>query len=368
MITPLTKIISKLGLGKIMYSALRPFFHKKVNYNTEIVRQSLELLEGVSPNPNKSCVLSENNLITCQYDLQVIIPAYKTGQYIERCIDSVISQETSYRILVVVINDGSPDNIWEILQKYKNENRIEIISQENRGFSGARNRGLKFIKARYVTFLDSDDELIGSIDHLLQVANKTNADVVEAGYVTFNDMGDLRTYRHDDLVTDKATKLLYGYPWGKIFKAELFAGICFPEGYWFEDTIMAFIIYPLCKRVVTDSSMFYHYRINPQGITAKAKYYSIMIDSYWITERLLMDRVKLGLSNEDFYEVMLGQVRMNYNRIKLLKRKDINLAVFILTVNLWKKYFGVSNAVQSPLATILTDEDYYAYKLFCELR
>ena len=59
--------------------------------------------------------------------------------------------------MVVVINDGSPDSSREKLRKYKGLDKVVIIDQENRGFSGARNTGLKHIKAKNVTFVDSDD-------------------------------------------------------------------------------------------------------------------------------------------------------------------------------------------------------------------
>ncbi len=101
-------------------------------------------------------------------------------------MDSVLSQNTKYHILQTIVNDGSPDHSRDILSKYEHLPNVEIINQENQGFSGARNAGLKVIKGKYVAFLDFDDILsVGSIDVLMDKVIATDADIVEGGYATF---------------------------------------------------------------------------------------------------------------------------------------------------------------------------------------
>lgn len=91
------------------------------------------------------------------------------------------------------------------------------------------------------------------------------------------------------------------------------------------------------------------------------------MDTFWITEELLKDRTILGLENDTaFANVMLEQVRMNYNRLKSLGNKDIQRSVFILTSRLWLKYFnGIK--IQSPLAKALSQNDFLRYRLVLEL-
>lgn len=362
------KIIRKLHLNKMIYKFVKPFVHDMVENKEKDVYAARYLLNNVSANPANSCLCTpkENSYI---YDLQVIIPTYKTAQYIERCIDSVLSLPTSRRLVVTVVNDGSPDNTAEVLKKYDTEARVEVITQENRGFSGARNRALDSIKARYVTFLDSDDEfLVGvKIDDVLRFVDDNDIDIYECGYVKFNDKKDLNVFCHENSVSDNGYGLFYGFPWGKIFKSELFSRIHFPKGYWFEDTVMAFVIFPLARKVATSSQLLYHYRINPEGITSKSRGNVKTLDTYWITEQLLADRAALGLRNDEkFAEVMLNQVRMNYNRIRKLGRIDIDRAVFVLTAKLWENYFH-NLKTKSPLANALVNRDFLQYRLVLEL-
>jgi glycosyltransferase involved in cell wall biosynthesis len=86
----------------------------------------------------------------------VIIPTYKTAQYIAETLDSVLAQ-TFTDFEIIVVNDGSPDTpeLEQVLQPYVS--RIHYIVQSNRGLSGARNTAMRVARGEYVAFLDSDD-------------------------------------------------------------------------------------------------------------------------------------------------------------------------------------------------------------------
>jgi glycosyltransferase involved in cell wall biosynthesis len=91
--------------------------------------------------------------------VSVIIPFYNTAPYLRRCLDSVLSQDlTEYEI--ICINDGSTDDSLLIAEEYADQfENIRIISQENRGLSNARNRGMDAAHGEYFLFVDSDDYL-----------------------------------------------------------------------------------------------------------------------------------------------------------------------------------------------------------------
>lgn len=83
-----------------------------------------------------------------------------------------------------LVNDGSTDKTPELLERYRADPRVEILTQANRGLSGARNRALEHIRGRYILFVDSDDTLRkGAVEALLSKAMETNADIVQGGFV-----------------------------------------------------------------------------------------------------------------------------------------------------------------------------------------
>lgn len=89
--------------------------------------------------------------------ISIIIPVYNSAQYIGECIQSVLDQ--TYRCLeVLMIDDGSVDGSREICENISERDaRFVVISQEHRGVSAARNRGLENATGQYLFFLDSDD-------------------------------------------------------------------------------------------------------------------------------------------------------------------------------------------------------------------
>ncbi len=149
---------------------------------------AVSLLHSYSPDPSTSCMA--NNVLNQQYDLQIIVPAYNVEQYVAECLESILTQKTHYSYLVTVVNDGSTDKTPEIIRSYQEKypDRMEVINQENRGFSGARNAALKVLKGRYITFLDSDDVMAGSaIEALLDKAD--GKDIIQGGWYTFEQSG-----------------------------------------------------------------------------------------------------------------------------------------------------------------------------------
>lgn len=87
--------------------------------------------------------------------ISVIIPIYRVEDYISATVQSVLDQ-TYNNFEIIIVDDGSPDNSREICQQFKDP-RIKIISQENRGVSAARNKGIQHARGEFLAFLDGDD-------------------------------------------------------------------------------------------------------------------------------------------------------------------------------------------------------------------
>ena len=91
--------------------------------------------------------------------ISIIVPAYNASKYIEKCLNSILSQ-TYKNFEIIVVNDGSTDNTLDILKKCSEQSdKIKIVAQKNKGVSAARNNGLEHAKGQYIAFVDADDTL-----------------------------------------------------------------------------------------------------------------------------------------------------------------------------------------------------------------
>lgn len=116
--------------------------------------------------------------------ISIIVPVYNTENYLEKCLYSLVNQ-TYKNIEIIIIDDGSPDNSMNIIQKFVlADNRVKVISQKNQGLSGARNTGMNNTNGDYIMFIDSDDWIeIDTCEKAINASEKYNADVVFWSYI-----------------------------------------------------------------------------------------------------------------------------------------------------------------------------------------
>ena len=89
--------------------------------------------------------------------IDIIIPNYNKGKYIEECLDSVLNQTYKYW-KIYLVDDCSSDNSKEILKRYANKENINLFFlKDNLGPSYCRNYGIKNSNSEFVSFLDADD-------------------------------------------------------------------------------------------------------------------------------------------------------------------------------------------------------------------
>ena len=92
--------------------------------------------------------------------ITVIVPVYKAMATLDRCVESIVSQQTEEPIACILVDDGSPDDSGKMCDVWAaRDSRVTVIHQEDRGVSGARNAGLAAAGSEYIVFLDSDDAL-----------------------------------------------------------------------------------------------------------------------------------------------------------------------------------------------------------------
>lgn len=313
-----------------------------------------------------SCyVRREEGWLDAGVDLSVILPTYNDAAHICRSVDSVLRQETEFTFEVVVINDGSADETAQMLKQYEKDPRVVQIHQENSGHSGARNAGLKICRGQYILFHDSDDTLLpGAIQNLLSCAFSQDADVVAGGYLEETPEGE----RYPGLRYPEGEAkpgAISGMTCGKVYRRKLFENLCFPMGYWYEDSIIAQIILPMAKKCWGIGPEVFAYLQNAAGVSASSQGKPKSVESLYITRALLNDKKKFGLLlDEDAYEHFLYMVLLTYHRTNRLDGETI---CGIFQGQRWLKntfFSEISNG--SALEKILISGNYRKYLRYCE--
>ena len=162
--------------------------------------------------------------------ISVIVPIYNVENYLQRCVDSILSQSfIDFELLL--INDGSPDNSGKICDEYaEKDNRVRVFHKPNGGVSSARNLGLDNALGEWIAFVDSDDYV--DVDYLQELHSFALA--YSADFVVMRYPNSVQTSNRVNYLTFKEFNLLFtDYqmyhgpgPVAKLFKANLIAHKC----------------------------------------------------------------------------------------------------------------------------------------------
>lgn len=214
--------------------------------------------------------------------VSIVIPFYNVEDYFRECLDSVTNQ-TLDDLEIICINDGSTDDSLKIAEEFANhDNRIKIVSQENKGVGAARNRGLELSKGDYIYFMDSDDSIkLNALGLLYDFCKSNDLDILLFKQIVVNDKtGEMfknpyyemeflkpfnkKVFNYKDLGND-ALKLAVSLH-GKLLKRDLIHSIRFPEGYIFEDNLFFAEAMLKAKRVSFYDEYFYYRRFRDNSI------------------------------------------------------------------------------------------------------
>lgn len=177
--------------------------------------------------------------------ISVIIPIYNVEAYLERCIDSVLSQ-TYTNLEIWLVDDGSPDRCGEICDEYAlKDSRIKVIHKPNGGLSDARNVALDKMRGEWVVFIDSDDYVAPNhIENLLDLTQKHNAEIAIHSLSRFTEKDPpkpLEEAQSKVYNSQRALETLFyqkdfdNAACGKIYHSSLFKDIRYPKGLLYED-------------------------------------------------------------------------------------------------------------------------------------
>jgi len=207
--------------------------------------------------------------------ISIIVPVYNKEKYLRKCIESVMNQ-TLKDIEIICVNDGSTDKSSVILEEYAAcDNRISIVSQENRGLGAARNVGIKTAKGEYIGFVDSDDFVdLTMFEKLYKKAKHNNCDVVITGIYMYNtntgeywqsrDTNIYRAFSKEGVFTAAEHPVLLQYIGvvDKIYKRDFLNkhSLFNPENRIYEDVLFTIKTFVLADRISLIDEPLYYYR------------------------------------------------------------------------------------------------------------
>lgn len=216
----------------------------------------------------------------------VIIPAYNAESTIIRCLNSIKNQ-SYHNYEVLIIDDGSTDNTKDIVSRWVAEwgedQRLVLVSQKNKGVSGARNRGLVLAKGHFVIFIDSDDVINENmLSDLSALDNFGKYDTLISGIIQqtehkkvifhdkFRNDGDTDTFAND-LVRMIRTKQILS-PCGKAYSRRIIqeGKIQFVDGMNLgEDLTFNLDYFSKTKSYISAEEAGYVYYTDTQGSLSK---------------------------------------------------------------------------------------------------
>ncbi len=220
--------------------------------------------------------------------LSIIIPAYNAAKYVERCVESILSQDFN-DLEILIVDDGSSDNTLDVCTQLAMRGGVDrylvirVLHKQNGGVSSARNYGISEANGDYLMFIDVDDYLLpDTLKKAVDVAdNNPNADFCVFGFKRIARSGSTskstpeskRYSKNETLKYIKNTDaLLLGTPWAKLYNR------CFIESgdfkfdtkrKLFEDICFNLSCLSSCNSFVTSDICVYCYEVNNQSATAK---------------------------------------------------------------------------------------------------
>ncbi len=210
--------------------------------------------------------------------ISVVVPVYNVENYLRKCIDSILRQSfKDFELLL--IDDGSTDGSADICKWARDtDERVSYYYKENGGLSDARNYGLKRIKGKYVSFIDSDDWVEENyLRYLYDAIRDGNSDISTCIFnIRHGDLAKpwkelpeepVLLSGRDALLSLLCTETVDVSANGKLFLSSLFADVRFPKGRRYEDVGTTWRLLDKAKLVSVGGAPLYNYCMRSGSIT-----------------------------------------------------------------------------------------------------
>lgn len=215
--------------------------------------------------------------------VSVIVPAYNTEPYIEKCLDSILSQTLADIEVIVAVQKSDDKTLETVLKIKESDERIKVIHCYDIRCTGtARNLAITAAKGEYLCFIDSDDYIESDmIETLYSALREGNADIAYCDFYMedFND-DRIKVHRkiHKNIIDAdpvSETERLYEVfcnpeAANKMYRKSLIAenSIFFPNTTVSEDLVFVIATTLCAKNIKYIEKPFYHYILNRPGSTS----------------------------------------------------------------------------------------------------
>lgn len=307
--------------------------------------------------------------------ISIVVPVYNVEDYIQKCLDSLLSQNYTGEYELILVDDGSKDKSGIICDEYKEKhNNITVLHKENGGLSSARNYGVKYARGEWITFVDSDDYVSNMyLQDLKNLLDKYKADM-SAINVRLENSGISDNIPFDDFCLEKAdafyemyvTKKVGWSACGKLIKRSVLLEHPFPNGYYEEMASLYLLVYWSGRVAFGDYSTDYHYVRREGSITARpfTKKHERIFE--------VCDEISKFVYSENpdwaFVSVLMYQSAV----LQLFNRLEMDQDAFISVFNKYKRLFrrnlfGIIKEKRVPLKskyyTFILSTSPYVYKM-----
>jgi glycosyltransferase involved in cell wall biosynthesis len=233
--------------------------------------------------------------------ISIITVCYNSEKYIEKTIFSVINQTYPY-IEYIIIDGGSTDNSYEIIEKYLNNIHL-LISEKDTGIYNAMNKGLKKSTGDIIYFLNSGDFFVNNhtIENVMNVCNSSKEyDIIYGDIIYYDNLSDtLRNmYRKNGI-----DLLLKGICHQALFikRSDYLESNCFDEKYsiFADRDLFCKLVILLRKKILHISEPIAYYQAGGVSECPSDKYYTekiAVIQKYCMHKESVMEALKNPVS------------------------------------------------------------------------
>lgn len=217
--------------------------------------------------------------------VSIIVPVFNVEKYIDRCINSILSQSYS-NFELILINDGSEDKSYDVCKALcSKDRRIVLINQINQGASSARNKGLSIASGDYLMFVDSDDFLPrDAILNLVDTIKSKSADIVIASYseIYSDDEKIIRIKSEEQIESKNIFSYIFRHYnegiasslWAKIYKRTVISKLFCESLIMGEDLLFNLECFSKANKIVCIDKIVYCY--NQQNVNSLIRNYKLL--------------------------------------------------------------------------------------------